>query len=162
MRVKHVERRIDQQTKLRNFIRSFIRNLTSIGLENVTRHRAEARRALLEEKWLKFLANHDALTVAITKVSSEEKERILQRPYYRRQYYDSTQECYREVLEKANTIIDKDKTTERKSSTTLSISSRSGSQATVHQGPGLQPLDLPKFDGNVANSATQCSPKTTS
>jgi len=105
MRVDHIERRIEQQLTLKDLIENAYDNLAKVGYSNITSHRVNARLTFLKENWGKFSIIHDAITLSMTKLSSDEKTCVQRHLYFSGNLFSITNECYLESVEKMTSLL---------------------------------------------------------
>lgn len=142
MRVSHIKNHIDEQMEFIKTINESINNLTRVGEENVTLQRVEARKIALHDTWNKFSNNHDAIKIAIRRLSDQKKRQVSNLPYFKDDLYRAAYDTYLEALEKMNTLYDQRKQAE------IRAPSVNTTELSVHHfGPRLPKLDLPKFNG---------------
>jgi len=105
MRVNHIESRLEQQLTLKTLILNSVDNLTKVGYSNITPHRVHARLSALKENWEKFSLIHDAINLAVTKLSNDEKVQMQSHAYFSNNLFAATHESYLEAVEKMNSTM---------------------------------------------------------
>lgn len=150
MRVEHIERRIEQQLALKGLIENAYENLIKVGYSNTTSHRVHARLASLKDNWEKFSIIHDAITLSMTKLSSEDKLCLQHNSYFSDDVFSITHECYLESVEKINIFLDSDNSITTRTSSTRSDSQASSVSLFFHHAR-LPLIDIPKCSGSPAD-----------
>jgi len=79
--------------------------LTRIDYSNVTPLRVHARLSALKESWEKFSLVHEAISLAMTKITIEEKLQLQQHSYFSENLYSTTYELYLEAVEKMTSFL---------------------------------------------------------
>lgn len=143
-----MEYRVKQQQTFKEFIGGALYNLMKLGTGNVTHHRVNTRLAALNENWRKFSVNHEAILLANTKLSAEERSQIRHLSYFRQNHFSEVQENYLEALEKMTELLDRGSSNLRDTSST---STSAAISSLWHHGSRLPRIDPPKFDGNPAD-----------
>lgn len=148
MRINHIESRLEQQLTLKELITHLVDNLTKVGYSNVTSQRVQARLSALKEIWEKFSLVHEAITLAMTKISNEEKLQLRTHSYFSEQVYSTTYECYLEATEKMISFFE----SISESINEIPNSSSQNSQLPVYFHHARLPrIDIPKFNGSLSD-----------
>ena len=150
MRVEHIEFRLDQQQAHIEFIKRAYDNVLNAGREKISLSRIETRLLALKEEWEKFTVGNDAINLALSKFDITNQQRLKQQSYFKDELYIKTYEYYLDTVEKIISLRDNHLDT---SSNSLrpSTSLLSSTPGPSHRGPRLPLIDLPKFNGNLAD-----------
>lgn len=147
MRPSHIENRLEQQLTLKDFILNSVDNLIKIGMANVTSHRVLARLSALKETWEKFSIIHEAISLAMTKVTQEEKLQLQRHTYFSENLYSSTYEFYLDAVEKMNSLLEQDSESNNEIPS-IQASSQSSNAPIFFHHARLPRIDIPKFNGS--------------
>lgn len=150
MRIEHIEFRIEQQCSVIELIENAHKNLTKIESSRITRIRVSTRIEALKEQWLLFTNNNDAITLATSKLQSEERTKVKECAYFRDNLYSRTYDRYLENLEKMNELLESHQEFDLRPLSSSSVS-QTMPQSTICHAPRLPRIDLPKFNGNLAD-----------
>ncbi|XP_039315422.1 uncharacterized protein LOC105198944 [Solenopsis invicta] len=159
MRLKHIENHIEQQLALAEIISHSYENLIKNGTESITPQRVKTRLSILKENWEQFSLEHKAINLAVSELTELDKNAIKVNPYFIKNLFISTHECYSESIEKLSLLLEPDQGSMPRTSSSQSISltsfipstntstSTSSATLTCHHRTRLPRLDLPKFNG---------------
>lgn len=150
MRVSHIENRIEQQLALKGLIEHAVDNVLKVGYSNVTSQRVQARLTSLKDNWEKFSLNHDAIGMAMTKLSPDDKSTIQQHSYFLENLFATTHESYLDAVEKFNSIFDTT-TDYNMGPASVQSSSQTSSLPIFFHHARLPRIDIPKFNGTPAD-----------
>lgn len=145
MRVDHIKRRVYEQMVRVETIKRAYTSLLKDGEDNITRQKVENRLEILKENWQQFRVNHAAITLALYKVTHEERCDLDKLDYFAQDVYFSTHEHYLTSVEKMTTLI-----CDHPEEPLLSASSSSSMfihRPSYHYDPRLPRLTLPTYDG---------------
>lgn len=87
IRLRHVQNRIEQQFNIMDLIANAVDNLTKVGLSNVTPQRVQARLDSLKENWEKFSIAHEAISLAMSELNSDEQLHLKEHLYFSENFY---------------------------------------------------------------------------
>jgi len=147
MRLNHIENRLQQQLTIKDLIVNSVDYLTKIGYSNVTTQRVHARLSALKESWEKFSLVHEAISLAMTKITVEEKLQLQQHPYFSEHLYSTTYELYLESVEKMMLFLDQNSENTNEIPSLQSSSQDSNIPVFFHHAR-LPRIDIPKFNGS--------------
>ncbi|XP_018316899.1 uncharacterized protein, partial [Mycetomoellerius zeteki] len=147
MRPSHIEARLEQQLSLKDLISNSVENLVKIGQSNVRPQRARARLSALQEAWEKFSIIHEAIFLAMTKITPGEKVLLQQHSYFLEDSYSTTYECYLEAIERMSSFLEHDTESITDTPSTQSSSQILNAPVYFHHAR-LPRIDIPKFNGS--------------
>lgn len=110
MRLSHIESRLEQQVAAIEVIMNAYDNVKGVGLSNITTQRVHTRISALKEDWEKFSLTNDAINVAISALSYEDRLTIKDHSYFTEKVFSKTHEEYLEALKKMTSLLDTNST----------------------------------------------------
>lgn len=149
MRLSHVKNRIEQQLALKEFIDNAVDNLVKVGYRNLTPNRVNTRMTALKENWEKFSIVNEAIALAITKLSPDEKL-LLQHSYFVDNLFSKTYENYLEAIEKMSSLLEPESDVTQQAPSIPSESQSSTIPVYFHHAR-LPKIELPKFNGSPSD-----------
>ncbi|XP_072757728.1 uncharacterized protein [Anoplolepis gracilipes] len=150
MRISHIQNRIEQQLALSSLIFQAIESFNRIAPAEITTRLVNARIAALKDNWEKFTIIHDAIIIAISHLSTEDKQEIKKHAYFGDEHYLKTYERYLESVDKISIYLDSEEVTIPRTTSTQSLSQPASQQLSVSHHTRLPRIDLPKFNGTAS------------
>lgn len=151
MRLSHIEARIEQQLELRNIISNAYVNLLKVDSPPPSSQGITATLNILNEEWQKFSIIHDALSLALRDLTTEDRLKITSHPYFQDNLYTITHENYLSNVVQMTSLLDND---HGNSNEVISVQSTNTIPAAIpsclHQ-TRLPRINLPKFTGNSSD-----------
>lgn len=144
MRVAHIENRLEQQLNLKDFIVNAYDNLVKGGYSNISSQRVNARVTALKETWEKFSVINNAISVAKTKITLDEKLQLHRHSYFADNIFTNTYEAYLDIIEKMTALSEHDSETHHE----IQSTSQSSSLPVYFHHARLPRIDIPKFNGS--------------
>ncbi|XP_024873274.1 uncharacterized protein LOC112455532 [Temnothorax curvispinosus] len=139
---------INQQLVLSNYIANTYDNFIKKGSSGITKQRIDSYLSSLDENWKRFSLNHDAILLAVAKLTSEDRQLILTHSYFTDQLFSVTHMDYVAAVEKIKSSISTD---QQNLAGSLSAPSRSQdthiSNVSQYQDARLLQINIPTFDG---------------
>ncbi|XP_071644508.1 uncharacterized protein [Temnothorax longispinosus] len=138
---------INQQLGLSNFIGNVYDNFIKKGSSGITKQRIDNYLSSLDENWKRFSLNHDAILLAIAKLTSEDRQLIRTHSYFTDQLFSATHMDYVAAVEQIKSSISTD---QQNLAGFLSAPSRSQdihiSNVFQYQDPRFPRINIPTFD----------------
>lgn len=150
MRPSHIESRLEQQLNLKDFIVNSVDNLLKAGCSNISSARVQVRLASLKETWERFSIVNDAICLAMTKLSSEERIELQQHSYFSENLFSKTHESYLDAIERMTSLLEPDSESNNETLSTPASSQASSAPVFFHHAR-LPRIDIPKFNGSPSD-----------